>query len=134
MKSTKIHKPQHTLQMLADHYGPIPHHINHFEHHTGILQLRSAYPIHSTNDHRNQDQLPEFRTGYNKTISRKFLDKENSKLTHFFHVSNEIRHHWESNSQPLAPYFVLVATRSNQHKVQLTMIILEPMVCYFVSH
>ena len=64
------------------------HSINYFEHNTGILQLRSAYPIHSTFDHRNQDQLPEFCTGYNKTINGKFLVQGNYKLTQWPPVQN----------------------------------------------
>ena len=62
------HKPQHTLQVFANHYGPIPE------------------IIYSTNDQRNQDQLPEFCTGY-KTIRRKFIVQGNFKLTRYFHMS-----------------------------------------------
>ena len=50
----------------------------------GIMQLRNEHPVHSTNDHCNQDQLPKFRTGYNKTISHKSLFRGNFKPTQCF--------------------------------------------------
>ena len=60
---------------------------------TEILQLRSARPLHSTNDHRKKEQvpIPEFRKGYTyelgeETVNRKFLFQGNFELTQCFQV------------------------------------------------
>ena len=50
-----IHKH---AQVFGDYYGPLPH-LEPFEHNTRILQLRSDYPIHATNDNRNQGHLQD---------------------------------------------------------------------------
>ncbi len=56
--------------------------------------LECKLAVHSTDDHRNQNQLPKFYMVYNKTIGSKFLDQANS----IFSFEQNIRHHWESNS------------------------------------
>ena len=61
-------RPQHTLQMFADHCGPrqtIPWEtINH-----GLLQPQGElYPIQTIFNHRRRDQLLEFRTSFYETI------------------------------------------------------------------
>ena len=66
-------RPQHTLQMFANHCGPrqtIPWEtINQ-----GLLQPQGElYPIHTIFNHRSQDQLFEFRTSFYETISNFFL-------------------------------------------------------------
>ena len=93
-------RPQHTLQMFADHCGPrqtIPWEtINQ-----GLLQPQGElYPIQTTFNHRSWDQLLEFCTSFYETISSEFLVQGNFKHTQFSRV------HWywrDSNSQPLAP-------------------------------
>ncbi len=52
---------KYTLQMFTDHY--VPSEVNHFGYKTGILQLRSAHPIQTTNGQCKKDQLPEFSAG-----------------------------------------------------------------------
>ena len=88
-------RPQHTLQMFADHYGPrqtIPWEtINQ-----GLLQPQGELPY---SDH-SRDQLLEFRTSFYKTISSEFLVQGNFKHTQLS------REHWywqDLNSQPLKP-------------------------------
>ena len=81
-------RPQHTLQMFADHCGPrqiIPlETINQ-----GLLQPQGElYPIQTILNHCSQDQLLEFCTSFNETISRGFLVQENFKHTQFS------REHW----------------------------------------
>ena len=93
-------RPQHTLQMFADHCGPrqtIPWEtINQ-----GQLQPQGElYPIQTIFNHRSRDQLLEFPMSFYKTISSEFLVQGNFKHTQF---SQE---HWywrDSNLQPLAP-------------------------------
>ncbi len=46
-----IHKPQHTLQVFADHYS-----MNHFEQqHRDFAAYKSAQPVYIPHDHDNQD-------------------------------------------------------------------------------
>ena len=93
-------RPQHTLQMFADHCGPrqtIPWEtINQ-----GLLQPQGElYPFQTIFNHRSPDQLLEFRTNFYETISSEFLVQGNFKHTQF---SWE---HWnwrDSNTQSLAP-------------------------------
>ena len=84
-------RPQHTLQMFADHCGPrqtIPWEtINQ-----GLLQPQFS--------HRSWDHLLEFRTSFYETIRSEFLVQGNFKHTQFS------REHWywqDLNLQPLAP-------------------------------
>ena len=93
-------RPQHTLQMSADHCGPrqtIPWEtINQ-----GLLQPQGElYPIQTIFNHRSRDKLLEFRTSFYETISSEFLVQGNFKHTQF---SREHWHWRDSNSQPLAP-------------------------------
>ena len=93
-------RPQHTLQMFADHCGPrqtIPWETIY----QGLLQPQGElYPIQTIFNHRSRDQLFEFRTSFYETISCLFLVQGNFKHTQFS------REHWnwrDSNTQPLAP-------------------------------
>ena len=93
-------RPQHTLQMFADHCGPrqtIPWETIY----QGLLQPQGElYPIQTIFNHRSRDQLLEFRTSFYETISSEFLVQGNFKHTQF------LREHWnwrDSNTQPLAP-------------------------------
>ena len=79
----KSTRPQHTLQMFADHCGPrqtIPWEtINQ-----GLLQPQGElYPIQTIFNHRSRDQLLEFRTSFYETISSEFLVQGNFKHTQF---------------------------------------------------
>ena len=93
-------RPQHTLQMFADHCGPrqtMPWEtINQ-----GLLQPQAElYPIQTIFNHCSRDQLLKFRMSFYETISSEFLVQGNFRHTQF---SPE---HWywqDSNSQPLAP-------------------------------
>ena len=81
-------RPQHTLQMFADHCGPRQtkpwETINQ-----GLLQPQGElYPIQTIFNHRNRDQLLEFRTSFYETISSGFLVQGNFKHTQFS------REHW----------------------------------------
>ena len=93
-------RPQHTLQMFADHCGPrqpiLWETINQ-----GLLQLQGElYPIKTIFNHRSRDQLLELCTSFYETISSEFLFQGNFKYTQF----HESIGHWrDSNSQPLAP-------------------------------
>ena len=92
-------RPQHTLQMFADHCGPrqtIPWEtINQ-----GLLQPQGElYHIQTIFNHRSRDQL-EFCTSFYETISSEFLVQGSFKHTQFS------REHWyrrDLNSQPLTP-------------------------------
>ena len=100
-------RPQHTLQMFADHCGPrqtIPWEtINQ-----GLLQPQGElYPIQTIFNHRSRDQLLEFRTSFYETISSEFLVQGNFKHTQF---SREHWHWRDSNSQPHAPKASAVLT------------------------
>ena len=93
-------RPQHTLQMFADHCGPrqtIPWEtINQ-----GLLQPQGElYHIQTIFNHRSRDQLLEFRTSFYETISSAFLVQGNFKHTQF---SREHWHWRDSSSQALAP-------------------------------
>ena len=92
-------RPQHTLQMFADHFGPrqtIPWEtINQ-----GLLQPQGElYPTQTIFNHRSWDQLLEFRTSFYETISSELLVQGNFKHTQF---SREDWYWRDSNSQPLA--------------------------------
>ncbi len=59
--------------------------IDHFNNNTVIWQLWSAHPKHSTNNHHNQDQLPEFCMAYsNAIIDHRFLVQGTGNQTHNF--------------------------------------------------
>ena len=93
-------RPQHTLQMFSDHYGPkrtiLWETINQ-----GLLQPQGElYPIQTIFNHRSRDQLLEFCTSFYETLSSEFLVQGNFKHTQF---SQEHWYWWDSNSQPLAP-------------------------------
>ena len=95
-------RPQHTLQMFADHCGPrqtIPAWETTIN--QGLLQpQKELYPIQTIFNHRSRDQLLGFRTSFYEIISSEFLVQGNFKHTQFS------REHWDwrdSNTQPLAP-------------------------------
>ena len=105
-------RPQHTLQMFADHCGTrqtIPWEtINQ-----GLLQPQGElYPIQTIFNHRSRDLLLEFRVIFYKTISSEFLVQGNFKHTQF---SREHWHWWDSNSQPLAPKASAVSIELTWH-------------------
>ena len=110
-------RPQHTLQMFADHCGPRQtkpwETINQ-----GLLQPQGElYPIQTIFNHRSRDQLLEFRTSFHETISSEFLVQGNFKYTQF---SREPWYWRDSNSQPLVP-------RASAVSIELTWL-LEPNV------
>ena len=76
------------------------HTINHFDHNGDFAaKERLLYTYHIWPS--QPGSAPRFCTGYNETISRKFLVQGNFKLTQS--SREQIQHCWESNSQPLAP-------------------------------
>ena len=81
-------RPQHTLQMFADHCGPRQT-ISWETINQGLLQPQGElYPIQTIFNHRSRDQLLEFRTSFYETISSEFLVQGNFKHTQFS------REHW----------------------------------------
>ena len=93
-------RPQHTLQMFANHCGPRQTILWETINQGQLRTQRELYPIQTIFNHRSRDQLLEFRTSFYEIISSEFLVQENFKHTHFS------RKHWnwrDSNSRPLVP-------------------------------
>ena len=77
--------PPHTFTYVCWPLWPrvIPYQLNH---HTGIIANQKWYSTLITPQyqyHHNQDQLPEFHTGFYKTINSEFLVQGNFKHTQF---------------------------------------------------